>query len=177
VVEAEVARSAIRITTRQLTFVHHRPEQEPLVRIHRGSMGRVFANLFRNSAQARIDATVDIGYEITGDDITCVVSDNGPGFTQDVVNGELLRPGQDPLEHLGLAIVVSTVEAHGGTVAGGNGPDGWAYIRIRLPVARGARRARKHASPGPRERPPRVTASVRIPAGAHRLGASTAFSS
>ena len=51
--------------------------------------------------------------------------------------GPWLGPATAPGKHLGLAIVASTVEAHGGTVSIGNHPRGGARVTLRLPRADG----------------------------------------
>ena len=140
VVRREVERASLRARTAELTFLHDQPGREPAIRLHRGSMGRVFANLFRNAAQARANATVEVRYRVDGRHIICSVEDNGPGFDDRACGAEGTWLGHDdePGAHLGLAIVASTVEAHGGTVTIGNRPTGGARILLRLPVAEGA---------------------------------------
>jgi signal transduction histidine kinase len=133
VVQAEVERAGLRIATRQLRFCHFPPVDEPAVLLHRRSLGRVFANLFRNSAQARVDARVEVRYEVGADRIACVVTDDGPGFAGGA-DGEVLQPSRYRPERLGLAIVTATVEAHGGCVTAGNAPGGGASVRIVLPA-------------------------------------------
>ena len=151
VVRREVERASLRARTAELTFIHRQPGREPALRLHRGSMGRVFANLFRNAAQARPDAIVEVGYRVEGRHIVCSVEDNGPGFDDRAcgAEGTWLGLGEEPGAHLGLAIVASTVEAHGGAVTIGNRPAGGARILLRLPVEEDA----EDAAPESADRP------------------------
>ncbi|HVB09980.1 MAG TPA: PAS domain-containing sensor histidine kinase [Bacillota bacterium] len=135
VVQAEIERSLIRLSTRLLRFRHEPLSCEPMVNVHAGAMGRAFANLFRNAAQARPDAQIDIRYAVHREGLVCTVTDDGPGFPPSVLAGRWLAPSAEGLEHLGLVIVTSTIEAHGGIVSLENGPEGGARITITLPVA------------------------------------------
>lgn len=141
IVAREVQRASLRARTASLRLRHHAPsrDEEPVIRLHNGSIGRVFANLFRNAAQARDDATVDVRYTVDGRWVACSVTDNGPGFPTrfHTAAGTWLGPATAPGKHLGLAIVASTVEAHGGTVSIGNHPRGGARVTLRLPRADG----------------------------------------
>lgn len=148
VVAEEVQRSSLRMITRRLRFIHERPAAEPPVRLHPGSLGRAFANLFRNSAQARPDATITIRYEVGVHTVTCTVDDNGPGFPPHMLHGRWLSAWNNVIEHLGLAIVASTVEAHGGDLVLENGPSGGARVRVSLPVAASGVEARTEVAIG-----------------------------
>lgn len=151
VVAVEIERASLRARTAGLRFQHVPPENEPTVQLHPGSLGRVFANLFRNTAQARPDATVEISYRVESEALVCSVRDNGPGFPERAVNaaGTWLGAGAAPGTRLGLAIVASTVEAHGGTVSLGNHPGGGAQVMLRLPLATAAWAWRGLTTPAP----------------------------
>jgi len=134
IAEEEIARSQIRHSTKGLSF-HHRPvPAEPKVRAHRSVMTRVFANLFRNVAQARPDASVTVDYALDGEGLVCRVSDDGPGFPPTMLSANWINDG-DLRKHLGLAIVTAAVETYGGVVRLDNPPQGGARITIRLPLA------------------------------------------
>jgi signal transduction histidine kinase len=136
IVEEEVDRARIWHTTRGLAIRHERLAEEPPVRAHRVAMTRVFANLFRNIAQAQPCAAVTIRYCLDGGRLVCTVDDDGPGFPP-----EILHPGwlneRDPRKHLGLSIVAAAIEACGGDVHWQNRPEGGARVTIRLPLASG----------------------------------------
>ena len=135
VVAEEIERSQMRLSTGRLTFRHHPPEHEPLVGMHVGALGRAFANLFRNAAQVRPDACVDIRYTVGPDAVACVVTDDGPGFPPGILSGHWLTPVGGGLEHLGLVVVTSTVQAHGGSVLMENAAGGGARVTVALPLA------------------------------------------
>ncbi len=157
VVAAEIDHSALRLATQNLRFDHHHPRNEPLVRLDAASLTQVFANLFRNSAKARPDATVRIRYARRGDVLECRITDDGPGFPKALVGVEPLELlAGDPLQHLGLKIVSTLVHAHGGAVALSNAAHGGARVVIRLPVvqasaARPPSRSQAQRPTGPRE--------------------------
>jgi signal transduction histidine kinase len=144
IVDDEIARAGIRHATKGLRFHHRVPAEEPPVRVRRGAMSRVFANLFRNAAQAAPDVTVSVDYRSEGDILVCTVADDGPGFP-----AEILRPQwferRELQSHLGLAIVAATLEAHGGNVQFGNGRHGGARVVLRLPLRPEALVASSHA--------------------------------
>ena len=152
IVDDEIARSGIRHATKGLRFRHHVPPDEPQVRVRRGAMSRVFANLFRNAAQAGRDVTVTVDYRREGDHLVCTVADDGPGFPAEILQPQWFER-RDVQSHLGLAIVAATVEAHGGNVQFANGRKGGARIVLRLPL-------RADAAPAPA----RALAAERRPA-------------
>ncbi|MEY9860238.1 signal transduction histidine kinase [Catenulispora sp. GAS73] len=70
--------------------------------------------------------------------VAVAVSDEGPGIPEDQLNRvftRFWRGGRRGGTGLGLSIVKGLVEAHGGLVSVGNGPDGGARFRFTLPVA------------------------------------------
>jgi signal transduction histidine kinase len=145
VVAREIERASLRARTAALRFIHQPAADEPAIELHPGSLGRVFANLFRNAAQARADARVEVAYQVDRHGISCSVSDNGPGFPDlgRSAEGTWLGTGDATGSRLGLAIVASTVEAHGGTVTVGNQVGGGARVLLRLPLTAG------HGVPAP----------------------------
>lgn len=152
-VEEEIERARLRYTTCGLQITHRRPPAEPPIRVQGAEIARVFANLFRNVAQAKPDAHVEVSYARLGDRLACRVADDGPGFPQRVLSPRWL--GHDPTTHLGLAIVIATIESCGGDVSMANAPTGGALVTIRLPLARETRAACTAAAHHP---PPRRTA-------------------
>lgn len=100
---------------------------------------RLMLNLMLNAMEAtgpngkiRIDGRRIVqpweGIEIT-------VSDNGPGLEPEVMD-RIFNPfftTKDTGTGIGLSIVHRIVEAHGGTIAAANVPDGGAVMTVRLP--------------------------------------------
>jgi len=95
-----------------------------------GSWERVLVNLFVNAAEAGSHTVT-----IAATDGEIIVSDDGPGIPPEV----LLRIFQPHVSTkamlssgLGLYVVHSLVEQHGGSVTAENGPHGGAVFKIRI---------------------------------------------
>jgi nitrogen fixation/metabolism regulation signal transduction histidine kinase len=107
----------------------------PLLDLDPQMMGRMLANLIKNSIEASPESS-DIGIraEKSVDSITIVIRDNGPGFPQE----KLDRIDQPYLTSkkggtgLGLAISKKIVQEHGGAIRFFN--DGGAVVEIKLPI-------------------------------------------
>ncbi|WP_405646303.1 ATP-binding protein [Streptomyces uncialis] len=105
---------------------------------------QVLSNLLENAVRHG-EGTVTIEVEpspgprepgITGTAVT--VSDEGPGIPEESMNRVFTRFWRGSKRGgtgLGLYIVKGIVEAHGGTITVGRGPDGGARFRFTLPVA------------------------------------------
>jgi two-component system, NtrC family, nitrogen regulation sensor histidine kinase NtrY len=104
----------------------------------------VLHNLMRNALEAmdgQRDRRVEIStrYIRNGDcgAVEIRVTDNGPGFLQDIVD-QAFDPyvtSKPKGTGLGLAIVKKLVEEHGGQIRAGNRPERGAEISIILPIA------------------------------------------
>ncbi|MBF0309695.1 MAG: two-component system sensor histidine kinase KdpD [Magnetococcales bacterium] len=118
------------------------PEDLPLLQLDSVLMERVFCNLLENAAKHTPPGTrLVITAVQVASDVEIAVMDNGPGlppgsekklfdkFTRGKVESRISGFG------LGLAIVRTIVEAHGGTVRAENRPDGGARFVLSLPVA------------------------------------------
>jgi nitrogen fixation/metabolism regulation signal transduction histidine kinase len=119
----------------------------PNVEADEGRMRQVLHNLIRNALEAMEHQTAeeisistrhfdDGGIEL----VEIKVTDNGPGFTDDIVDQAF-----DPYvtskvkgTGLGLAIVKKLIEEHGGQISARNSKRGGAEIVILLPVTREA---------------------------------------
>ena len=118
------------------------------VEADRGRVRQILNNLIVNAVEAVEHAapgrvTVATKLETAGgaDYATITVSDNGPGFTSEVL-GHAFDPyvtSKPKGTGLGLAIVKKIVEEHGGRVEADNRPEGGARVRVSLPVADGTR--------------------------------------
>jgi signal transduction histidine kinase len=89
-------------------------------------------NLFVNAAEAGAKS-VNVQASVN----TIVVSDDGPGIPQDLLP-RIFQPHvstKSILAGLGLYVVQSIVEQHGGVVCAGNRPDGGAEFKISLYAA------------------------------------------
>jgi nitrogen fixation/metabolism regulation signal transduction histidine kinase len=119
-----------------------------LVEADRGRVRQILNNLIVNGAEAvenvaggRVTAATRL--ETTGNAayVTITVTDNGPGFSREVL-GRVFDPyvtSKPKGTGLGLAIVKKIVEEHGGRVEADNRPEGGGRVRVSLPVTDGTR--------------------------------------
>ncbi|RJO79818.1 sensor histidine kinase [Nocardia panacis] len=92
-------------------------------------------NLVRNASQRATH--VWVGVQIEGAEAVVTVSDNGPGFDQEMLPHVFRRfaRGHGHGHGLGLAMVRSIVALHGGRAEAANRPEGGAVVRIHLPLS------------------------------------------
>ncbi|HUQ08979.1 MAG TPA: ATP-binding protein [Steroidobacteraceae bacterium] len=118
------------------------------VEADRGRVRQILNNLIVNGAEAvektsaghviaatRLETLGDAAY------VTITVTDNGPGFSREVL-GRVFDPyvtSKPKGTGLGLAIVKKIVEEHGGRVEADNRPEGGGRVRVSLPVTDGTR--------------------------------------
>ena len=109
--------------------------------VDRGLLCTVFVNLFMNSLDAmanggKLQATVRAA---PGAGAQIEILDSGSGIAPEIL-GRLFTPFASTKATgtgLGLSISRRVVEEHGGTITGGNRPEGGARFCIRLPLAEG----------------------------------------
>jgi two-component system sensor histidine kinase TrcS len=125
-------------------FLIDLPAQAIWVRGDRARLHQVLANLLGN-ARVHTPAGVTVSTSLsTGSDgrVELVVSDDGPGIPEEImpnlfgrfVRADKSRSRDLGCSGLGLAIVLSIVEAHGGTVTAQSAP-GATQFTVRLPAA------------------------------------------
>jgi len=121
----------------------------------RRRLGQVFVNLIGNASRfAPIDSIIDLSIKAHGDAVRVTVADRGPGLSRDQ-REHLFEPfhqGPGPRRDttgvgLGLTIVRTIVEAHGGSVGAQSRRRGGARFWFELPRRVGRR--------------PKLSASVR----------------
>jgi nitrogen fixation/metabolism regulation signal transduction histidine kinase len=122
-------------------------ETLPSVKADAGRMRQVFHNLIRNALEAMgrsDDQQLKISTQHTHDEgmgfIKIKVEDNGPGFSDEIVE-EVFDPyvtSKPKGTGLGLAIVKKLVEEHDGRITARNRKQGGAVISILLPTTRSA---------------------------------------
>lgn len=121
----------------------HFPKLPVYVYMDRIQIQQVVANLVRNAVEALTGwpqerkITVDI-VQVSREDIEVSVSDTGPGVSPQVL-ARLFQPFTTTKTEgvgIGLALSRRIVEAHGGTIAGVNRPEGGASFRFVLPVGK-----------------------------------------
>jgi len=108
-----------------------------------GRLRQVLHNLLINATDAliqtdqpRLTVTTQRIEESQGKFVELTVSDNGPGFSADVID-RLFEPyvtTKDKGTGLGLAIVKKIVEEHNGMLWAGNRKEGGARLTLRLPL-------------------------------------------
>jgi nitrogen fixation/metabolism regulation signal transduction histidine kinase len=118
------------------------------VEADRGRVRQILNNLIVNGAEAVESAAagrvvVATRLETSGNAayVTITVSDNGPGFSREVL-GRVFDPyvtSKPKGTGLGLAIVKKIVEEHGGRVEADNRPEGGGRVRVSLPLTDGTR--------------------------------------
>jgi signal transduction histidine kinase len=111
------------------------------VRLDRGQMRQVLANLVANAAQAiggdRGAGRIEIAAGVASDRAWIEVRDDGPGFPTGVLDRafEPLVTSRATGTGLGLALCARIVEHHGGTVEARNHVDRGATVRVVFPPA------------------------------------------
>ncbi|NOX31111.1 MAG: HAMP domain-containing histidine kinase [Actinobacteria bacterium] len=90
-----------------------------------------------NNAGARADR-VWVGAKVEGRRGVLIVSDDGPGFTDDALEhlfDRFHRGDRMGSTGLGMAIAQKIVQVHGGEIVAGNGDSGGAVVRMEIPLA------------------------------------------
>ena len=110
---------------------------EVVLPCHGELLWRAFDNLLRNALQ-HTPAGACVTLALSADDNGCriQIQDTGPGVPPELL-GEIFEPfhhADDTRGHgLGLAIAKRAIEAHGGTIAAENAPQGGLLITVTLP--------------------------------------------
>ena len=118
-------------------------------------LGQVLINLILNASKfGPLNTSIDLDVSLRGNVLRVVVSDRGPGVSSEQAE-RLFEPyyrspanvvsGQEGIG-LGLSIVKSIVEAHGGSVGVENRRGGGARFWFCIPIARRAASAKSHLS-------------------------------
>jgi signal transduction histidine kinase len=97
---------------------------------------QVFGNLVENGLRHG-DGLVTVVIEPHEDGAAVTVTDAGPGIAPEILSRVFTKFWRDTKRGgtgLGLYIAKGLVEAHGGTIAAGNGPAGGAQFRFTLPA-------------------------------------------
>lgn len=98
---------------------------------------QVTENLTHNAASRA--ANVELSVMRMGDLVTLQISDDGPGFDEEILPHvfERFRRGDNRgSAGLGMAIAKSIVEAHGGSVSAANSSSGGAIVKLHLDASR-----------------------------------------
>jgi two-component system, OmpR family, sensor histidine kinase KdpD len=119
------------------------PQELPIVYGDRSAVEHVLANLLDNAVKYSEEGTaIDVTVEPVEDEVHISVSDRGPG-----IPGEMLSDVFDRYRRadgapssggvgLGLFIVRSLIQGHGGRVWADNRPGGGATVTFALPLRR-----------------------------------------
>jgi signal transduction histidine kinase len=126
--EAQQVKSAISVaeSARTITADPHRLRQ-------------VLGNLVSNALKQMPDGgTLTVTSRRDGEMVVIEVADTGPGIPADRLDqvfDRFVKAGDTAGTGLGLSIARDLVEAHGGTIAASNRPEGGAVFTISLPIA------------------------------------------
>ena len=131
---------------------------------------QVFSNLLTNAAKyTTLDGKIWVTTRLEAGDVEVSVRDNGAGITAKLLPNlfRIFEQGETTIERssgglgIGLSLVKSFVELHGGTVvAASDGPETGSEFTVRLPVATGF-----DAAVLPTIEPPQSLWPQRVPAG------------
>lgn len=103
------------------------------------ALARIYQNLLSNALTYTTNGEVRLSAEVGADGlVVCKVSDSGTGIPEEDLERVFIKGEGDPKriesKGLGLAIVRTLIEAHGGTVIAESGVDRGTVIRFTLPV-------------------------------------------
>jgi two-component system sensor kinase FixL len=111
-----------------------------LVAVDPIQLQQVLVNLIRNAVEALMTAArreIAVSARASGVDVTIEVTDSGPGIPREMLGSlfEAFASSKPDGMGIGLSISRTIVEAHGGSLSGGNGETGGASFRVVLPAA------------------------------------------
>ena len=114
------------------------PSDLPSVSADYWQLDQVVTNLLENAVRHSPAGTpVRISARAEAEELVVTVDNEGPGFPPEL-RDEVFEPfragAPAPSSGIGLAICRAIVEAHGGTIAAGDGPGGGARLTVRLPL-------------------------------------------
>ena len=139
VVAAELIDSAIELARVPDDFTIEREGFADLVLwVDAALIKQAIVNLLINAVQAqRAGGHISLRASVSGDDVTIAVMDAGPGFDPDTLPliFEPLVTTKTSGTGLGLALVKSVMERHGGHVSADNRATGGAEVKLYLPSA------------------------------------------
>jgi signal transduction histidine kinase len=97
------------------------------------------ANLLRNAREALLSAAtvaprIDVTLRRDGGALELEVADNGPGLPPDLRDANPVASSEAKGMGVGLYVVQTTMENHGGTLRLGRSPLGGAAVVLRLPA-------------------------------------------
>jgi signal transduction histidine kinase/CheY-like chemotaxis protein len=155
------------LVTRQHQRLHVGSAPEVTLQGDPVRLAQIFGNLLTNAAKFTPQfGTIEVSIEALGDRVRVAVRDNGRGITRDHL-ARIFEPFvQVDRDHgvrgglgLGLAIVYSLVQRHGGTIkAHSDGPGRGAVFTVELPVVEW----RPAAVAVPQTRPPLARTGIRV---------------
>jgi signal transduction histidine kinase len=127
---------------RQITLAVSAGTEVPDVNVDPERMAQVLGNLVTNALRhTPAGGRIELSAQVQGQAVALRVQDTGEGMPADVVphifdrfyRGDPARNQQDSESGLGLAIAMSIVEAHGGTIAAASTPGHGTTFTITLP--------------------------------------------
>jgi len=138
----QVVKTMVKQASKQGVKVCENPESPDVVlEVDQGQISRVMINLIANAVRhTKSGGRVTVGARAGANDVTFYVEDTGEGIPKDYLSRIFDRFVQVPGATqggagLGLSIVGSIVNAHGGTVTARPGNSRGAVFTVTLPVA------------------------------------------
>ena len=124
-----------------ITVTYNAPDPELRVLANHLGLELTLFNLLRNSAEAirddNIGKSITLEAQVDGDWARIRVEDDGPGLSNPDKLFELFESTKPYGLGLALAICKNKVGSWGGSLEGGNRPEGGAWFELALPIFRG----------------------------------------
>ena len=115
----------------------YEPTQDVILSIDKDKVSRMFINVLSNCIKYT-KGIIEIKNETTKNWFRIVVSDNGKGFSENVLKAPFSRTqvGEKEGSGIGLSIIKKIVDGHGGNIKLTNQKNGGAVYTIELPLKR-----------------------------------------
>jgi len=140
IIDESISITKVMLEQNSISVIKSIPDKEILLSVDADKIEQVMINLIKNAMEAcKTGGIVNVAVELCDESAVVKVIDNGSGIPEDILDTifDVFYTTKRAGTGMGLSISKNIVEAHGGSLAACNNPDGGATFTMTIPWAGG----------------------------------------